>query len=206
MKNKKGTCLIFIGILFIAAALGITVYNILDEKRADAEVLTAAEQVRQEINSVSVPEEYADEPVVPDYVLNPDADMPKVEIDGKEYIGILEIPSLGLTLPVLRQWSYAGLKKAPCCYAGSAYESGFVIAAHNYDGHFGRLKNLSEGDSIRFTDADGNVFEYYAASFESLGADAVEDMLTDEWDMTLFTCTTGGQSRFTVRCEREGIE
>jgi sortase A len=30
----------------------------------------------------------------------------------------------------------------------------------------------------------------------------VEEMESDEWDLTLFTCTIGGKSRVTIRCER----
>ena len=31
----------------------------------------------------------------------------------------------------------------------------------------------------------------------------VEEMLSEEWDLTLFTCTYSGQTRFTVRCLAE---
>ena len=39
--------------------------------------------------------------------------MATVEVDGNACIGILSIPDLGLELPVLTDWSYAKLKKAP---------------------------------------------------------------------------------------------
>ncbi len=29
----------------------------------------------------------------------------------------------------------------------------------------------------------------------------VEEMITGDWDLTLFTCTLGGQTRVTVRCQ-----
>ena len=45
-------------------------------------------------------------------------------------------------MPVLIDWSYAKLKKAPCHYYGTYYEKDFVIAAHNYKSHFGRLSEL----------------------------------------------------------------
>ena len=31
---------------------------------------------------------------------------------------------------------------------------------------------------------------------------AIEEMVTGDWDLTLFTCTLSGQTRFTVRCIR----
>ena len=48
--------------------------------------------------------------------------MPEETIDGRSYIGVLEIPSLSLQLPVIGSWSYAELREAPCRYAGSAYQ------------------------------------------------------------------------------------
>ena len=63
------------------------------------------------------------------------------------------------------------------------------------------LNNLSQGDEITFTDMDGNLFRYEVAALEVLSPFAVEEMTTGDWDLTLFTCTVGGQSRIAVRCE-----
>ena len=42
--------------------------------------------------------------------------MPTVQIDGYDYIGYLELPTVGLTLPVMESWDYDRLKLAPCRY------------------------------------------------------------------------------------------
>lgn len=118
-------------------------------------------------------------------------------------IGILEIPALHLRLPVLSTWSYALLKKAPCRYTGSVYLDNMVIAAHNSKAHFKKLSQLEKGDIITFTDAVGNVFSYEVAGIEILQPDQVEDMTSGHWPLTMFTCTYGGASRVTVRCEKE---
>lgn len=96
---------------------------------------------------------------MPDDYENPEMEMPEVKLDSLEdgaCIGILEIPSLDLKLPVISKWSYPLLKKAPCRYSGSVYENNLVIAAHNYRSHFGRLKTLQNGSEVIFTDASGN--------------------------------------------------
>ena len=72
-------------------------------------------------------------------------------------MGVLTIPVLDLELPVLTDWSYEKLKKAPCHYYGSCHEKDFVIAAHNYNAHFGRLSKLQAGDDVMFTDVSGNM-------------------------------------------------
>lgn len=139
----------------------------------------------------------------PPFVQYPEMEMPTREIDGQTYIGKVEVPSLELSLPVISEWTYPRLKKAPCRYVGSVYSKDMVICGHNYDRHFGRLKELAVGDEVRFTDMDGNVFIYSVCGTEQLGKYAVEDMLAGAWDLTLFTCTKGGRMRVTVRCKLE---
>ena len=204
MRKKSATCTA-IGCLLLAAALGITIYNILDNRRAGMAVKATAEQLEEVIPRNAPDDAERTMPVaeeeIPDYVLNPEMDMPVVQVDGYDYIGTLELPTLGLTLPVMSDWDYSRLKIAPCRYAGSAYQGDLVIAAHNYTNHFGTLKNLKIGDRITFTDSDGNIFSYSVAEIETLDPYAVADMRSGDWDLTLFTCTVGGQSRVTVRCE-----
>lgn len=209
-RNRKGIVCMIIGLLLIAAALCLTMYNMWDNKRAAENVQKGCEAVEQEIAKAleitrRAEQEVLDEGEIwyPDYVLNPDMDMPEAEIDGWTYIGVLEIPSLELSLPIISQWSYAALRVAPCRYVGSVYNDSMVIAAHNYASHFGNLKNISIGDEVRFTDMDGNVFYYEAAELEVLEPTAIEDMTAGDWDLSLFTCTIGGQYRVTVRCLRK---
>ncbi len=128
-------------------------------------------------------------------------EMAQVRVDGRMYIGYLYIPSLSLKLPVMSNWSYPNLRIAPCRYAGSTKTDDFVILAHNYARHFGRLKDLSIGETVFFTDMDGILFQYEVMAVEVLPPNAVLEMIDGEYDLTLFTCTYGGKSRVAVRCE-----
>ena len=139
---------------------------------------------------------------IPDYILNPNMDMPEQNIDGDDYIGVLKIPSLSLELPIISRWNDARLRTAPCRYVGSAYTDDMVIAGHNYDSHFGRLKTLDIDDEVSFVDMAGNEFVYRVVETEILQPTAIEEMQSGDWDLTLFTCTIGGRTRVTVRCER----
>ena len=125
-------------------------------------------------------------------------------IDGYLCIGCLSIPSLGLELPVMSDWSYPQLKLSPCRYSGSTGTGDLVICAHNYARHFGKLKTLSEGAEVYFTDMDGMTRRYEVAAVEILPPTDLENMTAGEYDLTLFTCTYGGQSRVTVRCDLMG--
>jgi len=168
----------------------------------ESPVIHASQTTTTEVPALSFPSVTYAEATLPSYVLNPQIKMPVKEKDGQAYIGVLEIPSLDLMLPVISEWNYARLKKAPCRYAGSAYTDDLVIAAHNYKTHFGNLKRLNEGDSVTFTDAEGNRFEYKVVLTETLMPRDVDEMKSGEFDLSLFTCTVGGSYRVTVRCDK----
>ena len=200
-RKKKGTWLMTGGLLLIAAALFLTCFNLWDERRAT----NSAGEALRELEAVRPEEAEATEPgeaEIPAYLLDPGREMPAVEVDGGRYIGVLEVPSLGLELPVMETWSYPNLRVAPCRYSGSAYQDDMIVAAHNYKTHFGQLKESRPGDEVRFTDTEGNAFRYTVAELETLGKYDVAEMAAGDWDLTLFTCTYGGQSRVTARCLR----
>lgn len=138
---------------------------------------------------------------LPLYLLDPGREMPEKVMEGKGYIGMLEIPSLGRKLPVMSVWTEENLQKAPCRYSGSAYMQNLVIAGHNYRAHFSGIGNLKKGDSVIFTDMDGNRFFYEVSEIEILEAEETERMTENWWALTLFTCTAGGQRRIAVRCD-----
>lgn len=214
MKNEnRGKSLIFLGLLLIAAALFLTAYNLYDELRAKRSVLRAVDELEEYLpmedtskiptGSIGDQETSAGDnlPAIPDYILNPNMDMPVQTINGIGYIGLLKIPSLGLELPIISQWSYPNLKAAPCRYSGSAYLNNLIICGHNYISHFGSLKHLQEGDIAAFTDMDGNVFTYKMVVREILQPTDIEEMESGDWDLTLFTCTVDGQTRLAIRFE-----
>lgn len=201
--RRISSVLIALGAALLFGALGLTVFN-LGQSNAAGE--TAAQTVSALKATIPTDGDFyakeQPETETPDYRLNPEMEMPTVRIDDREYIGVLSIPDLGRELPVISSWDYPGLRVAPCRYTGSAYTDDLVIAAHNYASHFGRLRELSQGDSIRFTDTDGNVFDYVVSELEILEPYAVSQMTEGDWDLTLFTCTPGGQYRVTLRCNR----
>lgn len=182
------------GLLLIAAALCFTIYNFWEEKRAGdrAEEILRQYQVLCEEPGHT---ETAD--------MHEETDkMASVLVDNALCVGILEIPALEVSLPVLKDWSYANLKTAPCRYKGSVQQDDLIIAGHNYRSHFGGLRSLQADDEVLFTDVEGTLHAYQVVLVERLSGEDVEGMEAGEWDLTLFTCTTDSQSRVTVRCMR----
>ena len=198
---KRGAFWIHLGLLLIAAALFLSAYNEMESHEARNSAQQVIAQMCQALPTETVAETEA--PAVPEYLLDADREMPVQTINGRDYIGVLTIPSLELELPVLSQWDYPALKVAPCRYSGSLYQDNLIICAHNYASHFGKIKNLRVGDTAIFTDMAENVVRFQLAAQETIQPEDLEAMEAGDWDLTLFTCTVGGQSRVTVRFVRE---
>ncbi len=200
MKHRKVDILFLIGLLFITAALSLTGYNIWKGIQGSI----SANEVLYQLELGSGSEEY---------LTTPGKEMPGFNLDGVVYAGVLQIPELGLQLPVADYWDDAVSEAVPCRYTGSPYTGDLIIAGHNYRQHFGRLHSLYPGAEVYFTDIDGNSFIYSVISMETIdgfdvtgmkdgsGTDLLENSKDmDCWDLTLFTCNFSGQARIAVRC------
>ena len=204
-KNSKGNILISLGILMILGAIGLTGYNLWDANRAHEAAEKVTDQLIEKIDE-NVKNEEAAAPYA-----DPNTPMPVEVIDGYEYIGILEIPSEDLSLPVMKEWDYTRLKISPCRFTGSYYSDDLVICAHNFDRHLGRLLHIELGVDVYFTNVEGLTIHYIVTNRETVQPTDVELMIENtgnsetsllDWDMTLFTCNLGGQTRCAVRCSR----
>lgn len=209
MRKIIGTCCVVLGALCLLAAIGVVVYNRYEAEAGAQSAQTLLQSVQtnmQEMEREHTQPEYPQQeqpeslqPSVPQQMLT-------VPAGDDASIGILSIPVLELELPVLTDWSYVKLRKAPCHYYGSYYAPDFVIAAHNFPSHFGRLSQLQAGDLVLFTDVTGQVYGYEVILLETLPPTATEEMITSGFDLSLYTCTPGGGSRVTVRCNTVSVE
>lgn len=130
----------------------------------------------------------------------PGIEMPGEKVNGHEYIGTLSIPSLGLKVPVQRNWSYENLSVSPCRYSGSAYAGNLAIIAHTY--HFGKLSSLALDATVTFTDMENNVFRYVVREKNTIFPNDANEIAHSGYDLTLVTCTLSGTKRVAVYCER----
>lgn len=196
MKNKIGTWIMALGVLCICLAVGLAGYNLWEDQRAGdaaAEKVTQIKRVikenkKQETTDSDETEQEAD----------------TVQVLGDQYLGCLLIPSAGLEIPVLAEFSMDGLEYAAACYSGSIKTHDLVIAGHNYSRIFRPIKQLSVGTKVQIMDADGNVYNYQVTELTILQPNQVQVMteVSDQWDLSLFTCTTGGRSRYVLRCRQ----
>lgn len=186
------------GIVMLLAAAALVGRNAWEENQAEKRSTAVTQELK-----LQIAEARAEQP--DSGKINreePEQEKPEtLELDGEAYLGVLSIPALGLELPVMADWSDPNLKRAPCRYVGEAQEKNLVIAGHNYRCHFGALERLPEGSDVILETVGGDVLRYQVTEREVLAPTAIEEMTAGEEPLTLFTCTYGGRSRFTLRCD-----
>ena len=136
----------------------------------------------------------------------PALDMPTVRTGDYDYIGYLGFPGHALTMPVAAEFSFQAMEISPCRHTGSVYNDNLVVAGHNYGTQFAVLFELKSGDTVTFTDVDGNVFTYAVRGSTSVTPDDSETVMNSGYALTMYTCTWDTSARITVFCERTGGE
>jgi len=188
--RKLGIMMIIAGAVLILAAAAIFAMYDRQEWEAEANAETLLQQVHMQMETNQNP--LAD-------ICNVEDRLSEFNLAYCEPMGILQIEKLGFELPVLEDWSYQFLTIAPCRYSGSVEERNLILLGHNYDRHFGTLKTLEIGNEIRFYDMENQEYCYQVGEIEILESTQLEDLVTSGYDLSLFTCTPGGQRRVVVR-------
>ena len=200
MRTKLSRILICAGVLMLLGAAGLLLYN---RQEADRAASFSADVVPVISRYAATARETAElPPLVTDPKTGP-REMPEAEIEGRRYLGVLTIPSIGYETAVQSACSLELLRYSACRFHGSVYTDDLVLCAHNYNRLYSELSALRRGDAVWFTDVDGFTWTYQVAELETLQPDMVEEMNASGYDLTFFTCTYGGQARLTLRCVRE---
>ena len=84
--------------------------------------------------------------------------MSVLSVEGTNFVGLLEMPKWGSVLPVGNDWGK--VSKYPCRFSGSAYDSTLQIGATTQKGQYDFYREISVGDTVTFTDMEGNRFSY----------------------------------------------
>ncbi len=198
MAKKTGTIIIAVGLFCLISAFGFYLHNQNESKTAGE----SAEKVLEELDEVVEVKKSESIVVSEDNSESQSDEMPTVTIDGYDYIGYIEIPKISIRLPVMSEWDYDRLKIAPCRNFGSVFSDDLVIAGHNYTAHFGKLDNLTSGDSVVFTDALGLVYSYTVQKLDTVAPENVDAVQNSGYDLVLYTCTLSGTERTAVYCNR----
>lgn len=133
--------------------------------------------------------------------------------NGKQYetIGVVRIPKINITYPILSQTTDALMKVAPCKFHGaSPNEVGnLCIIAHNYRRKgvfFSDVDTLAVGDIVEIQDLSQRVIQYEIYDIHTVMPDNVADTTQKtkgRKEVTLITCTDDSEQRIIVRCKEK---
>lgn len=188
-RRSRGRILLIIGIVLVLAATAIFTYFDYIDRRAGEYSQELLEDFFHDVpKKTHVEKESAK------------GEMPQTTFRGYPLVGVIKIPEVSVQLPILNEWNYDLLNIAPCRYSGSVIGRDLIILGHNYQSHFTPLKNSEVGDRVEFLDVNNNTYQYRIEKIEELYKTELDRLTSSEYDLTIFTCTYGGQSRFVARC------
>jgi sortase A len=143
---------IFVGVCLLVGAIVILAFwrwNISSsEKQAQYYVSTLQELIPEPQNAV--PEERRDNT------------MSVLSVDGIDFVGLIELPRYGSVLPVCADWGNPS--EYPCRFGGSIYDGTMQIGATTQKGQYDFYRELSVGDTVSYTDVEGNRYTFTIAS------------------------------------------
>ena len=130
----------------------------------------------------------------------------KLEYNGYNVVGIINIPKLGIEFPILDITNDDSMKVSVTKFWGNNVNDigNFTIVGHNnLDGTmFSNTKKLKIGDEIVLTDLSGKTLKYRIFDkyiIEPNDVSCTEGVNKDQREVTLITCTNGRRNRLVIK-------
>lgn len=190
--RKASRVILVSGILLVLAGLILILYLGISTDRAVTETADAIAKLRELMppERIGAPEDFTS------------MEMPSLELDGRDVIGLLSIPRLGTELPVAARWDKKTVISFPQRFSGSVYDGSLIIGGYDREGQLACLKLLDIGDEISLTDMTGAKFSYTVSKIERKRSAEKEVLSDPSSDLTLFVRDSGNMEYIVVRCAR----
>lgn len=144
MKRKLIAGIAVLGILLLLAAAALTVWQKYEIKQEEQYAAAALQALLSERSTGLLVEQ--------------SGTMPRAQIAGRDYIGLLELPERGIALAVAADATTDG---RPACTDGSLYDGTLVLRG---DDSFAFTALLDENEPVLFTDVTGQCFDFTVRS------------------------------------------
>ena len=123
-------------------------------------------------------------------------------------IGLVEIPKINLTYPILSNTSNENLKISPCYFYGANPNTigNMCIAGHNYSNNsmFGKLYLLELNDIIYIYDLNGTKKEYIVYDYfdvDPTDKSCLSQNTSGNCEITLITCSILNDKRYIIKAK-----
>lgn len=124
-----------------------------------------------------------------------------VNLSGYEVTGILQIPDLNRSWPIIASGDAAKTAKIPSIYGGNPASGNLVITDSADNQQFAELKNLPDGSKVMFTDISGREYRYQLATVETVPSNKLSPISRhrERWDAAIITPNFSGRSQIVTR-------
>lgn len=189
MKKRKFPLFITLGIVLIIISLSMFVFH---QVRSNV----GANEIKSTLTKMEslIPE--GSDGAVGEYT-NPT--MPILQIDGRDYVALLKVPSMQISLPIANNWNKDELFHSPARFSGSAYDNTLVIGGTDDPHQFDFCKKIENGTVVTLTDMLGVGFKYKVATVERSKTAKSEWLLDKEHHLTLYCRDTYSMEYIAVR-------
>lgn len=189
-SRRLNDILMWSGILLILSAVIMTSVSFLSQRRSANRASEIAERLR-----TLMPEPQSS---YPDGRSN--TSMSAIEIDGENFIGLIEIPLYDCTLPVYASWEQGRADDFPCRYTGSVYDRTLIIGGSNAVGQLDLTKTITEHDRVFFTDTEGMRYSYKVSGIEITDDVSAEKLISIDADLVIFVRDTYSFNYTVIKC------
>ncbi len=143
--------------------------------------------------------------LLPDRVLGvmgvyPNPNMPILEINDVDYVALIDIPSLNLSLPVADTWNSQKLYSSPARFYGSCYDNSLVIGGADTSHQFSFCDKIDNEAVINVTDMTGTQFSYTVSRVDRSKNAESNWLISRDYDLTLFCRDALSMEYVAVRC------
>ena len=130
-----------------------------------------------------------------------DPRMPALEIDGTDYVGLLEIPAFGVGLPIEDGWKGGTRTSAVRRFWGSAYDRALVVGGPDHPGQFDFCDDINIGTPVTVTDMTGVQFSYIVSWVDRAKRADARWLTESGHALTLFCWDVYALEYVAVRCD-----
>lgn len=189
--KKRFPLLQVLGFLLIALSLGI----LLAQRFLVTESIKKNAAIAQQIQALLPEPQYG---TTADYS---GSEMPVLQIEGADYVCLLEVPALSVHLPVQNQWQAGILNTQPSRFWGSIYDGTLILGGGNQVGQFDFCARLDIGDQIILTDMQGTEFYCSVAQIDRSSSADFGKLSDEAYPLTLFVREEYDSRYIVVRCQ-----
>ena len=188
-KKVKVSNILLLILVIIAIILIVTIGKIISNRNQNDENL---KQVISQVNE--------------NIQTDADGEIPYIEYQGYQVIGLIQISKINLEYPILIETTQDSLTKSITRFGNSEVNGvgNLCLAGHDYinNSMFGGIDKLEDEDEILITDLYGNkvtytIFDKYTTNPDDTSV--LESIDSRKREVTLITCSNGNKDRLIIR-------